>query len=320
MRTLVLNETNIVGVNNNTLIYSFPSSVDLTGCEIAVSNITMYYAWDNINSSTLQNNIFTYTWVSGATATTYTVNIPNGLYELADINAYLQFVFIQNGHYLVNSSGQNVYYAEMIINPTQYAVQVNTFAVPVALPAGFTNPAGLVFPTTTFNPVLTFPANFNEIVGYIPNFATAINTGGGNTLSYLSTEAPQLQPNSSLLIAMSGIDNKYANPSSIIYSVAPNVALGELIVEKPAQFNFNRLLSGTYNQIRLQFLGNRLTPVVIRDANMTIILVIKDQDDLFSDIGASRVYGTGGLTHQAQLRSGSASSAGSITGTGYGRR
>jgi hypothetical protein len=320
MRTLVLNETNIVGANNNTLIYSFPSSVDLTGCEVAVSNITMYYSWDNINATTLQNNIFTYTWVSGATATTYTVNIPNGLYELADINAYLQFIFIQNGHYLVNSTSQNVYYAEMIINPTQYAVQVNTFAVPTSLPAGFTNPAGLVFPTTTFNPVLTFPANFNEIVGYLPNFATAINTGGGNTLSYLSTEAPQLQPNSSLLIAMSGIDNKYANPSSIIYSVAPNVALGELIVEKPAQFNFNRMLSGTYNQIRLQFLGNRLTPVVIRDANMTIILVIKDQDDLFSDIGASRSFGTGGLTHQSQLRSGSASSAGSITGTGYGRR
>ena len=320
MRTLVLNETNIVGVNNNTLIYSFPSSVDLTGCEVAVSNITMYYSWDNINAQTLQNSIFTYTWVSGATATTYTITIPNGLYELADINAYLQFIFIQNGHYLVNGSGQNVYYAEMIINPTQYAVQVNTFAVPTSLPAGFTNPAGLVFPTTTFNPVLTFPANFNEIVGYAPNFATSINTGGGNTLSYLSTVAPQLQPNSSLLIAMSGIDNKYANPSSIIYSVAPNVALGELIVEKPAQFNFNRLLSGTYNQIRLQFIGANLTPVVIRDANMTIILVIKDQDDLFSDIGASRVYGTGGLTHQAQLRSGSASSAGSITGTGYGRR
>jgi hypothetical protein len=254
--------------------------VDLTGCEVAVSNITMYYSWDNINATTLQNNTFSYTWVSGATATTYQVVIPNGLYELADINAYLQFVFIQNGHYLVNSTSQNVYYAELIINPTQYAVQVNTFAVPTSLPAGFTNPAGLVFPTTTFNPVLTFPANFNEIVGYLPNFATDINTGGGNTLSYLSTEAPQLQPNSSLLIAM----------------------------------------SGTYNQIRLQFLGNRLTPVVIRDANMTIILVIKDQDDLFSDIGASRSFGTGGLTHQAQLRSGSASSAGSITGTGYGRR
>ena len=304
MRTIVLNETNIVGLNNNTLIYQFPSSVDLTGCEVAVSNITMYYSWDNINSTTLQNNTFSYTWVSGATSTTYQVVIPNGLYELSDINAYLQFVFIQNGHYLVNSGGQNVYYAEMIINPTQYAVQVNTFAVPTSLPAGYTNPAGLVFPTTTFNPVLTFPLYFNNIVGFAPNFSTAINTGGGNTLSYLSSVAPQLQPNSSLLIAMSGIDNKYANPNTIIYSVAPNVALGELIVEKPAQFNFNRLLSGTYNQLRFQFLGNDLSPIVIRDPNMTIILVIKDQDDVFADLGASRGGGTGGLTHQVNSRGG----------------
>lgn len=320
MRTIVLNETNIFGANNNTLIYQFPSSVDLTGCEVAVSNITMYYSWDNINSTTLQNNIFYYNWVSGATNTQYTITIPNGLYELSDINAYLQFCFIQNGHYLVNSGGQNVYYAEMIINPTQYAVQVNTFAVPTTLPAGYTNPAGLVFPTTTFNPVLTFPLYFNNIVGFTPNFATAINTGGGNTLSYLSTSAPQLQPNSSLLIAMSGIDNKYANPNTIIYSVAPNVALGELIVEKPAQFNFNRLLSGTYNQLRFQFLGNDLSPIVIRDPNMTIILVIKDQDDVFADLGASRGGGTGGLTHQVNSRGGHNSSQHNTAVSGSGMR
>jgi hypothetical protein len=310
MRTIVLNENNIVGVNNNTLIYQFPSSVDLTGCEIAVSNITMYYSWDNINSTTLQNNTFTYNWVQGATTTTYTVVIPNGLYELSDINAYFQYVMIQNGTYLTNTtSGQNVYYAEMIINPTQYAVQINTFAVPTSF-TGFTAPINittgltLVPPTTTFNPVLTFPANFNQIVGYAVNFATDINTGGGNTLSYLSSVAPQLQPNSSLLIAMSGIDNKYANPNTIIYSVAPNVALGELIVEKPAQFNFNRMLSGTYNQLRFQFLGNNLTPVIIRDSNMTIILVIKDQDDVFADLGASRQGGSGALTAQVNSRGG----------------
>jgi hypothetical protein len=326
MRTIVLNENNIVGANNNSLVYQFPSSVDLTGCEIAVSNITMYYSWDNINSTTLENNIFYYNWVSGTTNTQYTITIPNGLYELSDINAYLQFCFIQNGHYLVNSGGQNVYYAEMIINPTQYAVQVNTFAVPTSLPATWTNPASLVFPTTTFNPVLTFPARFNEIVGFAVNFATAINTGGGNTLSYLSSVAPQLQPNSSLLIAMSGIDNKYANPNTIIYSVAPNVGLGELIVEKPAQFNFNRLLSGTYNRLLFQFLGNDLSPVIIRDPNMTIILVIKDQDDVFADLGASRGGGTGALTHQVNSRGGhnqsqhnTASAGNAISGNGIRR-
>jgi hypothetical protein len=131
-------------------------------------------------------------------------------------------------------------------------------------------------------------------------------------LSFLSTVAPQVQPNASLLIALSGIDNKYANPSSIIYSVAPNVALGELIVEKPPEFNFNRLLSGQYNQLRLQLLGANFAPIVIRDPNMTIILVIKDQDDLYSDGGA----GNGSSTQQSQIRSGAKLSGQGISGVG----
>jgi hypothetical protein len=309
MRTIVLNSTNIVGANNNTLIYNFPNSVDLTGCEIAVSNITMYYSWDNINGTTLQNNVFQYVWDVAGIPTTFQVVIPDGLYEIADINAYLQFVFIQNGHYLVNNTGQNVYYAEIIINPTQYSIQLNTFAVPTALPALWTNPAGLVLPVTTFNPSVIFPANFNQIVGYTAGFTSSLNVGGGNTLSYLSTVAPQVQPNSAVLISINGIDNKYANPSSIIYSVAPNVGLGELIVEKPAQFNFNRMLSGTYSQLRVQILGTNLAPITIRDPNMTIILVIRDQDDLYNDLGASRSGGSGSLTHSVNARGGHSTSS-----------
>jgi len=313
MRTLVLNGTNIVsGTNNSTLIYNFPSSVDLTGCEIAVSNLTMYYSWDNINSSPLANNTFSYQWVVAGVPTTFTITIPNGLYEIADINALLQFTFIQNGHYLVNASGSYVYYAQLVINPTAYAVELDTFAVPTSLPSGWTNPASLALPATTFNPNVSFPANFNQIVGFVAGFSSGLNTGIGTTLSFLSTITPQVQPNSSLLIAISGIDNKYSNPSTIIYSVAPNVSLGELIVEKPAQFNFNKLLSGQYNQLRLQFLGSNLSPIQIRDPNMTIILIIKDQDDLYMDSGA----GNGSSTAQSQIRSGAKLVGQGISGVG----
>jgi hypothetical protein len=313
MRTIVLNENNIVGQNNNTLIYGFPNSVDLTGAEVAISNITMYYSWDNINSTTLQNNVFTYEWVSGTTATTYQVVIPDGLYEIADINAYFQFVMINNGTYLVDS-GQNVYYAELIINPTLYAIQLNTFPVPTTA-GSLTTPANWVgFPTTTFHPNVVFPANFNKIVGFPVNYSSGLQTGSTANFSATSTTTPQVQPNSSLLIAMSGIDNKYANPSSIIYSIAPNVALGELIVEKPAQFNFNRFLSGTYNKLRIQFLGANLSPVSIRDPNMTIILVIRDSDDLFADIGADSSGGSGSLNNQVQTRN--PSNSASIAGKG----
>jgi hypothetical protein len=317
MRTLVLNQENIVeGTNNNTLVYSFPNSVDLTGSMIAVGQIFMFYSWDNI-SSTFGNNIFSYVWVEEVggvdVASTYNVVIPNGLYEIADINSYLQFVFIQNGHYLVNDVGQNVYYAEIVINPNRYAVQINTFPVPTALPLNWSNPAGLVFPVDEFNPQLTIPANFNKIVGYTAGFQTDLNTGVNTNLSYLSSQAPQVQPNSNLLISITGIDNKYASPTSIIYSLAAGVGFGELIVEKPSEFNWNRVLAGTYNQLRLQFLGTDLQPIAIRDPQMTIILVLKDMDDHLVDVGHMNTQ-----SQQMSSRSGFSAQR-SIGGSGFYR-
>lgn len=305
MRSIVLTRNNILpNTNNSTMVYSFPNSVDLTGTEIAVNQITLYYSWENINI-TLQNNVFSYNWVVAGVPTTFTVTIPSGLYEIKDLNNFLQFTFIQNGHYLVNSSGENVYYAEFIINPTRYAIQINTFAVPTALPALWTNPAALVFPAVTFNPIITLPSKFNEILGYVAGFATAQNIGIGNTLSYLSSVAPNVQPNSTLLVSLTGIDNKYASPSSIIYSLPASVGLGELIVEKPSNFNFNRILSGTYSQLRLQFLNSSdLSPANIKDPNITIILVIKDDDDVKIDTGANTVAGNFGTNHSKYSRSG----------------
>lgn len=306
MRTIVFNQNNLVNDgNNNTLVYKFPNSVTFRNSEVAVSQMTMYYSWFNI-SSKLSNNRFTFNWINAAGTnnyTTYTITIPDGLYEISDINYFMQFVFINAPSlstsiisptpaapfYLVNASGDYVYYAEWEVNPTAYGIQLNTYNVPTALPAGFTNPGGTLLPAQTFNPIITTPAKFNEIVGFATTFSSAQNQNNaganpgtrtaykiGSTYSYLSTITPQVQPNSNLLVSISNIDNIYANPSSIIYSLAPSVAIGELIVEKPPEFNFNKLLPGVYNELRLQLLGNDLQPITIKDPNMTILLVIKD--------------------------------------------
>lgn len=306
MRTIVLNQTNLVqDGNNNTLVYKFPNSVNFSNSQIAISQITMYYSWFNITSR-LNNNRFTFNWINTAGTnnyTTYTVTIPDGLYEVKDLNNFLQFVFLNapslstsvisptptRPFYFLNGAGDNVFFAEWIVNPTAYAIQLNTYNVPTALPSGWTNPGLTLIPAQSFNPVITTPTAFNDIVGFSSTFSSSQNqnNAGANpgtataykissTFSYLSTQTPQVQPNSSLLIAISNIDNAYANPTSIIYSLAPSVAIGQLIVEKPPEFNFNKLLQGTYNELRLQFLGNDLQPVTIRDPNMTVLLVIKD--------------------------------------------
>ena len=286
MNTIVLNSTNILaGSNNSTLVYNFPTSVRFENHQIAVQSVNMYYSWQNINSTSLKNNTFSFTWVVGSTTTTYTVTIPAGLYEISDINNYLQFVFIQAGQYLINATGQYVYYAEFIVNPNTYAVNIITYPVPTSLPSGWTAPVANVqtgavafvgFPTTYFNPLITIPANFSLIVGYATNFATSQNTGNNTILTYTSSIAPQVQPNPTALMTISNISNEYSSPSSIIHSVVPDVGFGELIKSVPNEYVFCKLLKGTISSLFIRFVGQDSNSLAIQDPNMSIILLIRE--------------------------------------------
>lgn len=294
MRTLIINSNNIVNDGeNNKLVYKFPNSVTFKDSYISLSQAQLYYSWFNITSN-YQNNSFTYNWINGAgVATVYTVTIPNGLYEITTINQYLQYTFIQNGHYLVNGSGENVYYAEFVVNPSRYAIQLNTYLFPTSLPALYTNPAAVPFPPQSFNPVITTPSNFNKIIGYASTFVSDQNLNNtfvapvspyvsklaNGTISYISTTAPNVQPNSSLIVTISNIDNQYAQPTGTCYTIVPSVAIGGVINEKPTNYIWNKLISGTYNQLVVTLLGNDLQPITINDPSMTFIFVIKEKGE-----------------------------------------
>ena len=100
------------------------------------------------------------------------------------------------------------------------------------------------------------------------------------TVSYIGPNSPDIQPNSSLMVSLSNIDNSYAQPTSILYSIVPTVVIGGLIAEKPPTFAWNKLINGTYNQLRLTLLGTDLDTIIIKDPNMTFILVIKDRNEV----------------------------------------
>ena len=139
--------------------YNYPSGTPFDNHEVAVESVSIPYAWANI-IYVLGNNQFTYSWVVGSTETAYTITIEDGLYELSDINARLQFEMISNGHYL-QKDDDNVFYLEFVVNPNTYKFDLNTYVFPTSLPAGYTQPvadtaAGAAafpgFPTQTFRP------------------------------------------------------------------------------------------------------------------------------------------------------------------------
>jgi hypothetical protein len=341
--TIIFNQNNVVTTdgNNNKLVYSFPSSASFPNHEIAIQNINLYYSWTNVNSTTLRNNTFYYAYPSTtlqagvgaantnnvrlgvptypAMPTGYTafqVIIPNGLYEVADLNKYLQFIFIQNGHYYVNSSSQNVYFAEFVVNPSNYSIQLNTY--PVLTTAQVTAAGGSLplaantlapsvqnygSPTNNnmavymYNPVSansgspTYGANdFNLLLGYAKGFGT-FNTGTDGTTvpatataqatnqSFQSSFTPEIQPNPVLYIAASNIENNYANPNTIIGTITPQVAFGDLISITPPQFSWNKLLAGTYQGLRISLLGSNFRDIQLLDPNITIVLALRNTKD-----------------------------------------
>ena len=337
---VVLNQNNLVSNGlNDTFVYNFPNSVSFPHHEVAVQSVSIYYSWTNINSK-LNNQNFKIYYPSnsaGAVSTgtnqvsTFSITLPEGQYEVADINSYIQFTCINAGFYMIDTNGgstKNVYFIEALINPSRYAVQINTFGVPSSYYFTYSNGiwtgnagtpyAGWTTPTnwTGFssniqgifaNTAMFLPPAFSSLFGYADNTTTfgntttypsgqapftatptlaQLQTSGttATTYSYLSSTAPQLQPNSSVFLSLSNISNKYSVPNSIIYAINAAVAFGRQINIVPPQFAWNKLLNGTYNQLRLQILGLDYQPLTILDPNMTIVLVIRDTHEGLDDL------------------------------------
>ena len=292
--TIILNENNIFPDGfNNKLVYNFPNSLSFPNHEICIQNIKMYYSWENVNDTNLNNNIF-YLYFPNSVGG-YTANkivIPNGMYELRDLNAYLQWYCMQQGYYLIRPNGLNVYFAEFILNTSTFTVQLNTYAVSSiafaegngwTVPVGYPDTTGTIFPiismydTTTgsfnnFYKLIGFPSNFNSTTGM-----TQLNS----TKSYLSTVSPVIQPNENLLIGISNIENKYTNPTTLIGTITSDVEFGQLIDYTPPNFAWVNMLIGTYNGIRILLTGSTGDFVKILDPVITITLAIRNKKDDF---------------------------------------
>jgi hypothetical protein len=279
VNTIILKSSNITDTTkNSTFEYNFPNSINFKDMELGLISASLYYTWFNI-SDELSNRTFSYQYVVGATTITRTVTLDEGLYEVSDINKALQFDFISAGLYLVNADGDNVYYAEFVINTVKNSVDINTYAVPTSLPSGFTQPSNWVgYPTQTYNVNIQMASSFNDIIGYSSTFETGLSANVGTTLTFNSTKAPNVNPNSSVLVEVNIVDNPYGNPSNIIYAIVPNVGVGSLIYVSPPEYAFIPIKNGTYQSLRLRLLNkDTLQPLTIQDGQITILLGIKSR-------------------------------------------
>jgi hypothetical protein len=276
--TLVLNSSNAIQTNGyyNTFQYNFINGAfDVNkDSNLAITQITIPYSWFNVNGTFYNNATFQYNWMVGTTVTTYTVTLPNGYYSTNDINNYLQSQMIANRTYLINSSGNFVYYLTIVTNQNYYSNQLLSYAVPTSLPSGYTSPSGFVgFPSTPYTPqLIILNNNFGSLIGYTDGSypPSPLTTN----YSALSNETPNATPVNSVIVRCSLVFNPVTSPSDIVDSFPISSVFGSNINYTPSFEKKVEIRKGKYSTLTITLFDQNLNPLPAQDPNILMNFLI----------------------------------------------
>ena len=283
MRTIVINSSNHVEGTRNKFIYTFPSQLKLTeNHRVGVSGVSMYNSTFNIESKR-GNNVLTLIW-NADSQTSYTFTFPDGYYSVAQMNEFLQQQMILNNLYVTNSSGQYVYFVELVTNSSRYAVQLNTYFLPTSANAtslGYTKPsvASWNYPTANKCPQLTLNANFGSLIGFEAGTFPSGSSVSTNQ-EFISTKEPKLNVVDNYIMTCNMISNvDYSIPSNILFTIPLTVGLGRLMSITPASVVMNHIAANHYREIVIEFFSQDFQPLELNDYELTLTLVISDEKD-----------------------------------------
>lgn len=280
MKTIIVNSTHVVsGTSNSKYTYNFPmGSANFNNHQVAVASVAIYYSWFNLSSAN-SNNTISYIWPTSSGTTTVSLTIPDGFFSIDDLNSWLQSKMIANGHYLLDSNGDYVYYLEFQTNSTLYAVQLNCYALPTSLPTGYSNPASMTFPTSTYTPQVVVPStNIRDVLGFTAG--TYPSSQQTTNYSTYSSYTPQVTPVQSVIMTCSLVNNSLSVPNNVLYSFSPaGTTFGSLIESKPNSFAWVDIAHGNYPTFDIQFLSQSYSKLVINDSNIVVTLVVREKPE-----------------------------------------
>ena len=287
--TLVINSSNVVNRNTNaTYQYNFIGGNFIVedDMEVMLSSAQIPYSIFNITSA-YNNNKLIIGFPTGATTNSYTtfnITFPDGFYTVLDIRNYIQMFCVNNGLYLINASGDYVYYIDFDVTTTYYANQILLFTVPRSLPTGWTQPGNWIgYSTFTSDrtPYIQLAANnqFHEYLGFnngvYPN--GALTTGYTSNYSILSNRMPPVGSYvNSIIVHCSLVNNRVVSPSDILDAFQiTNTTFGANINYAPSIEKFVKLGRGTYSSMIIYLTDQNNNPINLLDPNILITLLFK---------------------------------------------
>jgi len=281
---LTLNSTNVSNTNTNTTFeYKFINGgFTCKDYEMCISNITLPYSFFNV-SSYYNNKTFSLIFPTAATTITYSFTLPDGFYTVTDINSYIQQQCVSNGAYLLDSSGNYIYFVKLVYDSTYYAVQFLYYAVPTSIgsyvrpSSGLYSSTGTGLPTTsTYTPqlVLASTGSIRSILGFAAGTFPSSQVSASDDV--LSTLTPIGSTVNSIIMQCSLISNRCTNPTDIVDSMPINdTSFGSNITYQPSFERYVSVSDGTFNNFTFTFRDQNLNDIYAKDPNVSITLIIR---------------------------------------------
>ena len=252
----------------NKFMVRLPASGFRTGKdECAMKSLTLYYSWPSV-SAALGNNAFSYIW----NGVEYPVVLADGIWNFSDIQAYLELVMTQNGHYLLDA-GTKVFFIQFVANPVLYCLSLTVTPVPSALPTDWTNPTGTALFGRT--PQLKIPSGgFATLTGFS---AGAYPAAPSATLYQINSGIPQITG----VTALNVTSNLVTNSGLSLYSnvlasfVVPSDQLpGSLIQVQPTNMDWVPVQkASTFTEIEVAIVDQLHRPVMLRDPTGFVCII-----------------------------------------------
>ena len=269
-KQLIINSTNW-NASQKKFIYTFQSSQSLKNNQVGLSGISIYNSFFNVSSAN-NNNTFTLNWLG----TIYNFTMSSGYYNISDINYYLQQQMVLNGLYLINASGNNVYYIEIVTNSVAYSGEINFYLIPTVLPTGYSKPSGATWtlPTTAKTPLITISAGFGKLIGFSAASYPTVNT---TAIQVLSDITPEIHVVNSIVLTCNLISNiGISLPNNIFYSFGLTGDYGSLITLNTGQIVYSDVCGDQYQSIEIQLMDQKFNILDLLDTDVLISLVLNN--------------------------------------------
>jgi hypothetical protein len=128
------------------------------------------------------------------------------------------------------------------------------------------------YSVTNSSSIVSYDSNLNLT---IPRSLTVLN---GVDFYYMSNACPKLNTINSLVLCCNLINSEYSIPSDVFFTIPLNANFGNLICVNPFDPSMCNVRGGKEKNIEISFYDTNFNPVVIRDTDITITLVINKSD------------------------------------------